>query len=283
MNDRERELQAVLAREDQVPFDSFALFVAIFVCAILAIAGIPAFGRAPGQSSVVLLVVVAVICLLSCTQWLALMIRFGYQAPIPAALLGVSGVLVAASVGGLRAALIACCLGLVLAYAWRVFGATGTRFADVALSVLALTLFGFLPAHILLIRRLPFGVDAFYLWLVPVFAFATAQALLSRPARDGTRNADLATVLSALLTWLVGTVLGVVLGDPFGFGSAALVAGTVAVGCGVGEVILELVAPSPVDDEGRRLRRRPLLLDGLAPVFVSAPFAYYAIRHVLSG
>jgi hypothetical protein len=283
VSERERELQAVLAREDQVPFDSYALVVSVFVCAVLAIAGIPAFGRAPGQASLALLVVVAVICLLAATQWLALMIRFGYQAPIPPVLIGVVGILVAASLGGLEATLVVLAGSLALQYAWRIFSETGTRFADVALSATALVLFAFLPAHVLLLRRLPFGPDAFYLWLVAVFAFATAQALLGRPARDGTRDADLSTLLSGVLAWLVASVMGVMLGDPFGLGAGILVGGLVAFGCALGQIVLELACPAPVSEDGRRMRRRPILLDALAPLLVSAPFGYYAIRHVLSG
>lgn len=283
MTDRERELQAVLSREDQVPFDGFALFVSIASCAILAIAAIPAFGRAPGQASVLLLVALAAISLLAATQWLALMIRFGYQAPIPPTLVGVGGILVSASVWGLKGALLALAAALILLYAWRIFSETGTRFADVALGAMCLALFGFLPAHALLLRRLPFGADAFYLWLVCVFAFSTAQALLTRPARDGTRSADIATLLACIPTLLVGVVLGWIQDEPIGLGAGALVGLLVAAGCALGQVVLEITAPAPVDEAGRRMRRRPLLVDALAPLFVSAPFGYYAIRHILSS
>lgn len=281
MIDRERQLQAVLAQHHQLPFDGFSLVTAVVATAVLAVAAIPAFGRGPGVVPIVLTVFVIAFSVLATVQWLALMIRFGFRPPILVSLAGVTAVLVAAAMQGQRGALVALGATLVATYVWRIASETETRFGDVAIAVAAVAVIGYLPAYVLLLRRLPFGIEGFYLWLVPVFAFMSVQAVLSRPASDGTRHADVATAAAALVCTAVSAVLGWILGDPFGLGPGLLVGAATAAGGVFGQMTLEILAPAPAT-EGRRIRRRPLLFDALAPLFVSVPFAFFAVRHILT-
>lgn len=262
--------------------DQFGVVVAIAVTALWAICGLPALGGAPASADIALTVGVTVVAVLAAVQWLALLRRFEATPPLPAAIVGIVAILVAAAFAGQLGALLGLVGGMILAYCWRIAQVSESRLADVAYVVAALVVFGFFPAQVLLLARLGSGPAGLYIYLVTVLVFEVVQAVLSRPARDGTRSADMSTLAAAVGATVTGVVAGVVAGDPIG-ATGGLVIGVAIGGAGAaGRACIPLLAPAP-EVEGRRVRRRPLLLDALAPHLFAAPAAFLAVRMVAAA
>lgn len=270
------------ARYSTPVVDQFGLVVAVAATALWAVCALPALGGGAARADVPLTIAVSVVMLLAAVQWLALLRRFGASPPIPAALVGITVTLVAAAVSGQLGAVVGLVAGVVLAYCWRIVQETDSRLADVGYATLGVVVFGFLPAQMLLLRRLDAGPSGFYMYLAIVVVFEIVQSVLSRPARDGTRGADMSTLAAAVGATIAGVVGGAVAGTPVGAAGGLLVGAATAAGAAAGRACLPVLAPAPEVD-GRRVRRRPLLLDALAPHLFAAPFAFLAFRMVAAG
>lgn len=262
--------------------DQFGVVVSIATTALWAICGLPALGGAPASADVALAAGVMVVAVLAAVQWIALLRRFGASPPLPAALIGVVAILAAAAVAGQLGALLGLVGGMIVAYVWRIVQESESRLADVAYVLVALVVFGFFPAQVLLLARLGSGTAGLYIYLVTVLVFEVVQAVLSRPARDGTRGADMSTLAAAVGATVTGVVAGVVVGDAVGAAGGLLVGAAIGGAGAAGRACIPLLAPAPEVD-GRRVRRRPLLIDALAPHFFAAPAAFLAVRMVAAA
>lgn len=267
------------ARAGTPSFDSYALILGLGVCALWTLGAVPLF-VSPRSTGFVLPVFVFATAALTAVAWLDQTRHTAFQPPVAATVVGILAVIVGASVGGQTGALLGMALTVVLAFAWRIVEETGTRFADVAFVVAAVSLFGFLPAQALLLRALPAGGRGFGVFVAAAAAFIVAQAMLARPSVDGTRRADPTTAVAALAAMLVGLVAGVVAGRGFGAVSGLLIGLAVGVGSACGRAALAVLVPTEVVD-GRRARRRPMLADAVLPLFFAAPFAYGMVRLLL--
>lgn len=262
--------------------DRFGVFAAVAVTALWAVCGLPALGGGPARVDIPLTIAVVLVCLLAGAQWLALLRRFGVSPPVPAALGGMAVTLVAASIWGQAGALVGLVGSLTLVYCWRIVQESGTRLADIGYAVTGVVVFGFFPAQLLLLRRVAAGPAGFYMYLVTVVVFEVVQAVLSRPARDGTRAADMSTLAAGVAATVAGVVAGAVAGGPVGAAGGLAIGALTAAGAAAGRACLPMLAPAPEVD-GRRIRRRPLLLDALAPFMFAAPAAFFAYRMVAAG
>ena len=262
--------------------DRFGVFVSVAVTALWAVCARPALDGGPARADIALTIAVAVVVLVAAVQWLALLRRFGMSPPMPAVLIGVLGTLVAAAVAGQGGALAGLVFSLILVYCWRIAESSETRLADVGFGVTGVAVFGFFPAQVLLLGRVAAGPAGLYIYLVTVVVFEVVQAVLSRPARDGTRAADMSTLAAGIAATVAGVVAGAVAGGPVGAAGGLALGVVGAAGAAAGRACLPLLAPAPEVD-GRRIKRRPLLLDALAPFLFAAPATFLAYRMVAAG
>lgn len=246
-----------------------------------AILALPFFARDANEPNIALLVAVAVVMVLAAIQWLALMRKFGFDPPILPAVLGVIAALVFAAYWGQIGALVGLAVGLVGSYGWRITVESPTRFADAAYSVGAAALLGFLPAQLLILRRLDGGITGTYLVLIGLIVFGAVQAILSRPARDGTRYLATATGFAALASIAVVTLAGVIRGGPFSFGASVIIALAIAIGATIGRGFVTILLPAP-ERGARPAHRRPMLADALLPICVASAAGFFAVRAVLA-
>lgn len=262
--------------------DRFGVFAAVAVTVLWAVCGLPSLGGGPDRSDIPLAVAVGLVCVLAGVQWVALVRRFGASPPLPAALVGIVVTITAASGWGQAGALVGLAASMVLVYCWRIAQGSDSRLADVGYAVTAVVVFGFFPAQVLLLRRIAAGPSGFFMYLVIAVVFEVVQAVLSRPARDGTRAADMSTLAAAMAATVAGVVAGAVAGEPIGAAGGLVIGAATAAGAAAGRACLPMLAPAPEVD-GRRIRRRPILLDALAPYLFAAPAAFFAYRMVAAG
>lgn len=281
MSVEDRELRRILHEERAAPFDGFGVVVALVVGSALAILALPFFGETPVRPDLALAVGLALVAAVAALQWLALLRRFGFSpTPLPVAA-GVVATVVLAAYHGQVGAVAGLSGGLVACYVWRILQASEQRFHDVAFSVSAVAVFGFLPAQAVLLRRIPFGVGGFYVFLASAFAFVIAQSALTRPTKAGPSGADLATVAAGVVAVGVGALGGLLAGAPYGAGKGAIVGLAVGVVSGAGRAAWSTLAPAPL---GRFQQpwRRPLLGDAIGSVFFAAPAAFFSVRALLA-
>jgi len=262
--------------------DRFGVVVAIGVTALWAVAGFPVFAAWPYVPDIPLLIAVGLVCTPSAIQWLALMRRFGASPPIAAAVGAVVLTLILGSVAGQLGALVGLSSGVIACYVWRIARASETRLTDVAYGCVSVVVFGFFPAQVLLLRRLDIGARGFYLYLAATLAYAVVQAVLARPARDGTRGLDASAGAAAFACVIVAVVGGVLGGPSLGAAGGLITGVAIAAASVAGRACLPLLAQAPVV-EGRRIRRPPLLLDALTPLLFGAPAAFLALRAVAAA
>ncbi len=281
MSVEDRDLRRILHAERTAAFDGFGVVVVLVVGGLLAILALPFFGRTPVRPDLALAIGLGLVAGVAALQWLALLRRFGFSPPPLPVAAGVLATVLLAAYHGQVGAVAGLAVGLVVCYAWRVLQASEQRFHDVAFSVSAVAIFGFLPSQAVLLRRIPFGVGGFYVFLASAVAFVLAQSVLARPTKFGPAGADLTTVAAGVVAVGAGALAGMVAGEPYGAGKGALVGLAVGVVSGAGRAAWPTLAPAAL---GRfdQPWRRPLLGDALGSVFFAAPAAFYSVRALLA-